>query len=329
LLVPAVQKVREAAARIQCTNNLKQIGIALHAYSDANKHLPPASARFDHMDDGGPYNATYWSYFILPFLDQTPLYLSAPFVQAPDWTAGPYLAAAQLQLAVYRCPSSSDLLTYTTTTGGTITDRYAISYALNGSGSIGNPYATTANFPAATYPPVGNQGSGETILHMDDGAWATSGGFNNWGPYTNADFPYRRDGAFNQNTTLQFVQVTDGTSNTVAAGERARFLTNPALYPELEDEYGTWSMGSNKAENHLEGCLGSIGIPLNYNGEAGGAYIRFAASSTAGAFNSRHTGGVNFLFLDGSVHFLPVYTSDFVRMALGTIQGNDPVSVDE
>src|ERR1039457_1840547 len=79
LLVPAVQKVREAAARIQCTNNLKQIGLAFQAYHDANKYLPPATARFDHQDDGGPYNATYWSYFILPYIDQTPLYTSAPF----------------------------------------------------------------------------------------------------------------------------------------------------------------------------------------------------------------------------------------------------------
>src|SRR5689334_1269319 len=77
LLVPAVQKVREAAARTQCANNLKQIGLSLHAYHDVRKYLPPGMARFDHADDGGPYTATFWSYFILPYIDQTPLYNSA------------------------------------------------------------------------------------------------------------------------------------------------------------------------------------------------------------------------------------------------------------
>ena len=88
-------------------------------------------------------------------------------------------------------------------------------------------------------------------------------------------------------------------------------------------------MGTTWAENHLEECLGSIGIPFNYNGETGGTYIRFAASNTAGCFSSNHSGnGVNFVFLDGSVHYLMSNTADSVRMALGTIQGGEAVSVD-
>src|SRR5262245_11275732 len=65
-LVPAVQKVREAAARTQCANNLKQMGIAANAYIDVTKTLPPA--RIDY--DGG---AT-WCILLLPYLDQVPLY---------------------------------------------------------------------------------------------------------------------------------------------------------------------------------------------------------------------------------------------------------------
>ena len=320
LLVPAVQQVREAAARTQCTNNLKQIGLAFQSYHDVYKQLPPALARHDHMDDGGPYNCTFWSYLILPFVEQDAIYNMAPLVTVPIWTRGNYLLAAQAQLSVYRCPSSADDLTYMS---GGIPDRFAISYAVVGSGSIGNPYAGRIK---------GNEGAGETILHMDDGNWQSTGGFKNWGMYTG--YEYRRDGAFNQNTVTQLSHVTDGTSNTAAAGERVRLIKNPALYPDNEyshgDEYGTWAMGTNWAENHLEECLGSIGIPFNYNGESGGSYIRFAASNTAGGFSSDHASkGVNFAFLDGSVHFLSANTSDAVRMALGTIDGGETVTVQE
>src|SRR5947199_9765965 len=99
LLVPAVQKVRDAAARTQCTNNLKQIGLAMLSYHDANKALPPAMARYDHMDDGGPYNATFWSYFLLPYLEQADLFKMAPFTQFPNWAAGNYLTAAQARIS--------------------------------------------------------------------------------------------------------------------------------------------------------------------------------------------------------------------------------------
>ena len=70
LLVPAVQKVRDAAARTQCTNNLKQIMLACHSYHDANKVLPPG------------YNGATWvgtGAYLLPYLDQVPL-----FEQIPD-----------------------------------------------------------------------------------------------------------------------------------------------------------------------------------------------------------------------------------------------------
>ncbi len=310
LLVPAVQKVREAAARTQCNNNLKQIGLALLNYHDVFNQLPPALARYDHMDDGGPYNSTFWSYFLLPYLEQEPLFASAPLMQAPNWTQGHYLVAVEAQLSVFRCPSSSDNVTYAS---GGIAERFAISYAVVGSGSIGNPHSS--------------DGAGETILHMDDGDWVKPAGFKGWGMYTG--YPWRRDGAFSQNTIVQLIHVSDGTSNTVAVGERVRLITDPTLFPDEsdpahQDEYGTWAMGTNWAENHLEECLGSIGIPFNYNVTNG----RFPTSSTAGGFNSNHDSkGVNFVFLDGSVHFLSANTSDLVRLGLGTIQGGEIVTV--
>jgi prepilin-type N-terminal cleavage/methylation domain-containing protein/prepilin-type processing-associated H-X9-DG protein len=319
LLLPAVQKVRAAAARAQCMNNLKQIGLALNAYHDVKHKLPPGMARISEMDQfgtsSGAYNATFWSTFLLPYLEQTALAQSIPLVNYPDWTSGPYLVAVQAQLPVFRCPATTDELTYTTMAGGTIRDRYAISYALNGSGSIGNPASAS--------------GAGECMLHMDDGTWRPFGGFNGWGIYI--DYPYRRDGAFFQNSMIRLNQVKDGASNTVAGGERYRLITNPMLYPETEyghgDEYGTWAFGTVWAENHMETALGCIGIPFGYNPQTT-TYIRFAASNTGGAYSSRHPGDVvNFVFLDGSVRSLGPNTADTVRLALGTIAGGEPVTV--
>jgi prepilin-type N-terminal cleavage/methylation domain-containing protein len=78
LLLPAVQKVREAAARVQCANNLKQIGLALHNYHDANRTLPPSRV--------GPQHAT-WFVVILPYLEQDNLFkqwdLSKTYYEQP------------------------------------------------------------------------------------------------------------------------------------------------------------------------------------------------------------------------------------------------------
>jgi prepilin-type N-terminal cleavage/methylation domain-containing protein len=83
LLVPAVQKVREAAARTQCTNNIKQIGLAVHNFSDFNRVVPPVEGcpanvtnPFNGHSGTSPGTGTIF-YFLLPYLEQEPLFLSA------------------------------------------------------------------------------------------------------------------------------------------------------------------------------------------------------------------------------------------------------------
>ena len=107
LLVPAVQKVREAAARASCQNNLKQIGLGMHMYQDTNKKLPtgwvvtPAG--------GAPNPGWSWGTLLLPYLDQQPLFN----LLSPDLSGlkGPPAAAASplltTPLAIYLCPTDS------------------------------------------------------------------------------------------------------------------------------------------------------------------------------------------------------------------------------
>jgi len=93
LLVPAVQKVRESANRVTCSNNLKQMGLAIHNYHDANKRLPPSRV--------GPQHAT-WFVVILPFMEQTALYnqwdLSKTYYQQTP-------AVQNALVPLYLCPS--------------------------------------------------------------------------------------------------------------------------------------------------------------------------------------------------------------------------------
>lgn len=104
LLVPAVQKVREAAARTQCQNNLKQIGLAMHSYHDANKGFPPGYSASGPYIDGATDTSPGWGWatFILPYLEQHTLYrqldLNQPVQNSP---------AIQTMVTMFLCPSDS------------------------------------------------------------------------------------------------------------------------------------------------------------------------------------------------------------------------------
>jgi prepilin-type N-terminal cleavage/methylation domain-containing protein len=95
LLVPAVQKVREAAARTTCTNNMKQISLATHGFNDAYRRLPPTWGY--NASNGNGYGSLW--YFILPFIEQTPLFNAAGGGAGNSWTQN------TAGVPIYLCPS--------------------------------------------------------------------------------------------------------------------------------------------------------------------------------------------------------------------------------
>jgi prepilin-type processing-associated H-X9-DG protein len=98
LLIPAMRQVSVAQTRMQCTNNLKQIGIALHNYHDTYKTFPPA---YFADDTGQPM--TSWRVMILPFLEQAPMYDQYDFDE--PWDSPSNLALTSGPMPIYSCPS--------------------------------------------------------------------------------------------------------------------------------------------------------------------------------------------------------------------------------
>src|SRR5208282_5978592 len=102
LLLPAVQKVREAASRTKCQNNMKQIGLALHAYHDANQSLPPGYSASGAYVNGATDTSPGWAWgaYILPYLEQNSLYQQFNLTQPVQNSA-----AIETLVKTFVCPS--------------------------------------------------------------------------------------------------------------------------------------------------------------------------------------------------------------------------------
>jgi prepilin-type N-terminal cleavage/methylation domain-containing protein len=183
LLLPAVQKVREAAARSSCQNNLHQIGLALHNYHDTRQQFPTAGTLTLAKPlpaSNAPANHHTWLTHILPYVEQTALYNQTD-LRVPAWGTAPQLIVAT-DVKLLKCPSD----------GG-----YKQS-------------SETHDIAVTTY--AGSEGYHWWETAFLDPAWA--GG--NW-----AQLPKAGDysGLFTVNRTFAIADITDGTSNTVVVSE--------------------------------------------------------------------------------------------------------------
>jgi prepilin-type N-terminal cleavage/methylation domain-containing protein/prepilin-type processing-associated H-X9-DG protein len=301
LLLPAVQKVREAAARMKCQNNLKQIGLALHNYHGALGQFPPGYLATNPgpglSDDHGP--GWGWGALLLPYLEQDSLYRQ---IQLTKDVADPVNKAARMtSLSVFLCPSDPGNLTFTVNLLGD-----AEPYTNPLTDADGNP----VQLAHGNY--VGMFGKPEVT--PDPGFLSTD-----------PDRSLAHRGMFYRNSVIRIPDVVDGTSNTLFVGERS---TNLA--------YATWAGAATGGQvpAHLPDLygFGPEGAPLLVLGHTGDEsdvppHTPNSVVAHVDDFWSFHTQGANFLMVDGSVRIINNSINPVVWWALGTRAGGEPVSL--
>lgn len=308
LLLPAVQAAREAARRSQCLNNLKQIGLGLHNHHDTFLRFPPGGADdqppFGTSAGGAAWGAS-WLVYLLPFVEQQPLFKGFVFPGRSGWDHGGNADVYDnVSLPAYRCPSSP------------LPEFAFLGIGAGGSNAWRPSYAGISgatNDLLATETRISNPG---TAAGCCSGGKVSGGGIL---------FP---------NAKINMSAVTDGTSNTIVVSESSNFLFT---------QNGTkvdWSSGWH---GFFIGC-DSTQTPPNYNngGDArtmNQLSLRYAINQFRGwpdppgncggtgvcdnignnfPLTSAHPGGVNVLFTDGSTRFLSETIAASVQGLLAT-----------
>lgn len=272
LLLPAVQRVRDAAARIKCANNLHQIGLAAHQYHDAMGSFP-AGMRLQAFQD--PYLFMSWLTQLLPYVEQQNLWwITQDAYQQSHipWRNPPHLGLATV-IDTFACPADPRVASTR------IAQRSKYLVALT------------------SYLDV----EGQNALNLNGMLFCDS--------------------------RLRMADVTDGTSQTLFAGERP---------PSTDFQYGWWYAGAGQRftgsadmvlgvqeQNLLRVMKGSC-PPGTYS------YAPGSLSNQCDMFHfwSLHIGGAHFLFVDGSTHFLS-YDAAPLLPALASRAGDETVALPE
>ncbi len=295
LLLPAIQKVREAAAMTQCKNNLRQLAVGCLNYHDALDHFPP-----NYLDAYG-VNGQSWSWIamVLPYIEQTQLYQQAGLDSqgANGMPTNPLSVAGgaviSTPITMLRCPSDPQL-------GKTIwTDRADVSPTpvaiTNYKGVAGANWEwgiglwNPGSDPASNNTNQGGLDNGNGIFWRDSG----NGGWNIGGEGT----PIA--------TYVTINMITDGTSNTFMIGESL---------PLLSDWTGCWAYSNN--------ACGTCAIYPNAPQTSGQA-IGAGDWPDNYSFHSSHPNGLQFAMADGSVHFISNSIAIATYRALATRNGGE------
>jgi len=315
LLLPAVQAAREAARRATCVNNLKQIGLALHNYESAQGMFPPGYVSIVLPNIANPCNQDAenqvsidrgpgwaWGSMILPQLEQQPLFNAANFDLSVAFKAND--TASLTPLSVFLCPSDG---------GPQVVPVLSDPPDPNNPGFAGITVVDTV--ARGNY--VGMWGLGEICANSGSNDVPNQGAIG------------RHSGMFYRNSRTKISDIQDGTSQTFAIGERSHNLS-----------YVTWTArsvngwlgktsffegGTDKFNPSPEECWTQVLGPV---GLEDGLRTPNDPEAHVEDYWSRHPGGVNFLFADGSVHFVKSQINPLVYRALATCAGGEVISAD-
>lgn len=330
LLLPAVQKVRAAAATTECKNNLKQMGIALHHFENDYKRFPPGYTSYRTSDGSGPAwahidQATWdggpgwgWAAYLLPYLEQGNI--SAKFdYNVPLWSPA-YRDLVSHKLKVFLCPAAS---------GGE--DPYVVQR------EDGSPL--TINGSTIT---LGR--SNYVASHGQESCWGECGSARTATVFTNiytsqtktilvnGDVSRVADGPFYRNSRTRIAEVTDGMSNTIFLGEHSSRLSDktwvgvvPGAY--THPRFTSPENGPDAAATSVLVHAGPSGGELDITGFPIIHPVNFPTYHV-GQMYSEHTGGGNVLMGDGSVRFITdgidlIHFAEMSSMNEGEVVGGD------
>jgi prepilin-type N-terminal cleavage/methylation domain-containing protein/prepilin-type processing-associated H-X9-DG protein len=290
LLLPAVQKVREGANRVRCQNQLKQLALACHNYHDAHNLFPPGGKLLpldlNADDPGWAYDKGSYLVYTLPYMEQANLFAQIPRLYQPGYNSIANCPALPTTLPYGRCPS----------------DPY-------------DPRAPVCNYATSNGPQcVGNDcpGSVDTFLKYcnadDNGNPLIPPTYPGYA--ASPQFGYTLDpgqvrGMFNFfGARIDLASVTDGTSNTLLLGEN---LIEESGYLQVNPSLGPvhWAMQVGGP------VIATTIIPINHttdytepDGCTAAPDRYYYNSIVVAGFKSKHPGGANFAFVDGSVHLV-------------------------
>jgi len=278
LLLPAVQKVREAAARMQCQNNLKQIGLAIHNHESSYGYFPTAGAQSQGLDAVNPPSPTWgWAAQILPYIEQDNLAKFLPS-GAYNWQSALGKSPVEVPVKIFGCPSRGGPRKSEVASWGS-------TYSLNDYAGAMVEWLNGTDSWKSTNPPDPNTAQA-------------------FGGIITKGYHYRSD---NPSLSVKFgtvnaATVPDGLSNTIAVGEKA--VANRQYAPKVWDwwELPGWAHGADWPNMRLAGNWipvqpDSQTTRVDWMPQGDGRYCEFG-------FGSAHTGIFNVVFGDGSVRGL-------------------------
>jgi prepilin-type N-terminal cleavage/methylation domain-containing protein/prepilin-type processing-associated H-X9-DG protein len=283
LLLPAVQKVREAAARTQCLNNLKQIGLALHNYDSTYGYLPTAGAQSGALGQmNTPFVVEGWEAQILPYVEQDNLDKIIKATGPYNWTAALGKGPVEVPVKTFTCASRGQRLSQVASWGSV--------YAMGDYAGVRTEWLADGN--DWQFPSTPSSNTAQAF-----GGMITKGGqLEGSAPAYTGSVKYG---------TVKVGAIADGTSNTLAVMEKAVSSRQYQPHVWAWDDLPGWAHNADWPNNRLAGNW----IPMMPDNQW--PRIDWANYSDGGVtyqwepgFGSAHTGGVPALFGDGSVKMI-------------------------